>query len=428
MTAAGACAYGDVMHGPPWRHRSHDRPVDLGPAVIAGVVTLTVAGRWSGDVAGVRPPDAVAYGLLLAAAAVLTVRKIYPAPVIAVTTLVAIIYPELGYPPNGVFLLPLVIAVFSAMARGRRAPAIAGVVVYLAGFVALGVVPGEVEREALLSVPVWLAATLLAGEGARNRRAFFAEAHRRATEAERTREEEERRRAGEERIRVAREVHDVVSHSIAMINVQAGVAAHLLDSDPEQARTALVAIRDASRDALRDLRTTLGVLRDVDGAVDDRTPTPGLSRLDELVERTRAAGLDVAVVTTGAARPLPAGADVAAYRIVQEAVSNVLRHADASTVTITIGYGTDTLTVEIDDDGVGETRRPPPATPDPSPLARRTTLSIAPLDEPAPSTEGGNGIRGMHERAAALGGTVQTGAAPGGGFRVNARLPLEAAT
>lgn len=169
-------------------------------AVIAGVITLTVAGRWLGDMAGVRSPDAVAYGLLLAAAAVLTVRKIYPAPAIAVTTLVAIIYPELGYPPNGVFLLPLVIAVFSAMARGRPGPAIAGVVVYLAGFVALGVVPGEVEREALLSVPVWLAATLLAGEGARNRRAFFAEAHRRVTQAERTREEEERRRAGEERI------------------------------------------------------------------------------------------------------------------------------------------------------------------------------------------------------------------------------------
>lgn len=396
--------------------------------MIAGVITVLVAGRSADDLAGAQPPDALAYGLLLLAAAVLTVRKVYPAPVIAVTTAVAIIYPQLGYPANGVFLIPLVIAVFSAMARGHRAPAVAGVVAYLVAFVILGVLPGEVGPDALLSVPVWLGATLLAGEGARNRRAFFAEAHQRAAEAERTKEEEERRRAGEERIRIAREVHDVVSHSIAMINVQAGVAAHLLDSDPEQARTALVAIRDASRDALRDLRTTLGVLRDVDGAVDDRTPTPGLARLDDLVERTRAAGLDVVVTTDGTVRPLPAGVDVAAYRIVQEAVSNVLRHAAASTVTIAIDHGADTLTVTVDDDGVGDTRPP----------ASAGTATTRPPEQAAPasttqrvtqaSMSGGNGIRGMHERAAVLGGVVETGTSPQGGFRVSARLPLEVAS
>ncbi|CAN5908763.1 sensor histidine kinase [soil metagenome] len=406
MTQAAGSAYGDVMHGPPWRHRSQDRPVDLGPAVIAAVVTVLAAGRWSDDVTALRQPDAVAYGLLLLAAAALTVRKVYPAPVIALTTVVAIVYPQLGYPANGVFLLPLIIAVFSAMARGRRVPAVAGVAVYLVAFVVLGVLPGEVGSEGVLSVPVWLGATLLAGEGARNRRAFFAEAHQRATETQRTREEEAKRRAGEERIRIAREVHDVVSHSIAMINVQAGVAAHLLDDDPEQARTALVAIRDASRDALRDLRTTLGVLRDVDADVDDRTPTPGLARLDDLMERTRTAGLDVEVERTGTVRPLLAGVDVAAYRIVQEAVSNVLRHAGASTVTIGIDHGTDVLTVEVVDDGAGDTREP---------------------GRGVPTTVEGNGIRGMHERAAALGGIVETGPASQGGFRVTARLPLEAA-
>jgi signal transduction histidine kinase len=217
----------------------------------------------------------------------------------------------------------------------------------------------------------------------------------------------------------------VVSHSIAMINVQAGVAAHLLDSDPEQARTALIAIRDASRDALRDLRTTLGVLRDVDGTIDDRAPTPGLTRLDDLAERTRSAGLEVDVTMTGLDQPLPAGVDVAAYRIVQEAVSNVLRHAGASTVTITVDHRDDTLTVEVTDDGSGDKRQPMTTTTVSSELL---VPGAAPSRASESTASGGNGIRGMRERAAALGGTIETGMSAQGGFRVTATLPLERAT
>ena len=389
--------------------------------VVAAIVVVWTAGDISGgDLVGDRAPDVLAYALLLAASATLALRRRAPEVVVVVTTAIGMAYPALGYPTTGAFLVPMIVAIHGAMARDRRRWGVAAAAVYIVTFVLLGVIPGQVQSEAVLVVPAWVLGALVAGEASRARRAFFAEARRRSQEAQRGRVEEDRRRESEERVRIAREVHDVVSHSIAMINVQAGVAAHLLDENPEQARDALVAIKEASRDALRDLRATLGVLRavDEDGAADGLSPAPGLARLDELAERVEAAGLTVEVRTEGVATALPAGIDLAAYRIVQEAVSNVLRHARATAVTIVVTGTAETLHVTVTDDGTGAA-----VTPQPVPARNRRST---PGDEETPTTSG-NGLRGIRERATALGGTAEAGPRPGGGWQVVATLPIEGA-
>jgi signal transduction histidine kinase len=230
----------------------------------------------------------------------------------------------------------------------------------------------------------------------------------RRIEAARATEEEARRRAGEERLRIARELHDVLAHNISLINVQAGVALHLIEEKPEQARTALTAIKAASKEALGELRSVLEVLRHGDDAP-PRAPTAGLDDLDRLVSGATAAGIDVRVITEGTPRPLPASVDLAAFRIVQEALTNVTRHAGQATATISLTYGDDRLTVQVEDDGRG-------ASPSSNGLGPSGLLSGG-------HRGSGNGIRGMKERAAALGGALEAGPKPGGGFRVTASLP-----
>ena len=223
-------------------------------------------------------------------------------------------------------------------------------------------------------------------------------------EAWRVHEEETRRRASDERLRIARDLHDVVAHHISLMNVQAGVALHLMDEQPEQARTALTAIKQASGEALQELRSVLDILRQGDGADEQappRTPTPGLGELDTLVERATAAGLDVRAAVAGTSHPLPVSVDTTAYRIVQEALTNVARHAgSAAAATIRVDYGDDDVVVEVEDDGRG-----------------------APVNG-ASKNGGGNGIPNMRERAEALGGQLDAGPRPGGGFRVRAWLPV----
>lgn len=346
------------------------------------------------------PLDWPAYLLLAGSAAVLSVRRRHPAAVLVVTTACATAYPHLGYAPTGPFILPMMIALFTAASLGLRAWAFGVGGVFLAIFLIFGVLIGSAPREAVGWVPGWLVAVLVAGEVARARHEYLAEAQQRAAEAERTREQAALRRATEERLQVAREVHDVLSHSISMINVQAGVALHLMDTKPEQARTALVAIKQASKDALRDLRTTLGVLRDVDRPDGDRAPAGGLHRLEEMQAGAKAAGLELEIITTGEARELPAGVDLAAYRIVQESVSNIIRHSGASTGTISLQFSPTDLVIVVDND------------------------AGTPGRAESQGAGAGNGIRGMRERAEALGGDLDAGPRPDGGFRVRARLPL----
>jgi signal transduction histidine kinase len=224
------------------------------------------------------------------------------------------------------------------------------------------------------------------------------EVEQRAEEAERTRDQAAQRKAMEERLRIARELHDSLTHSISVIQVQAGVAVHLARKRGEEAPPALLAIQEAGADAVRELRTTLGVLRseeDGDGS--------GLSQLDSLVARARAAGLPVTVTVTGAQRPLPPEVDQAAYRIVQEALTNVSRHASHACASVSLLYTPETLTIQVDDDG---------------PDTGAGTQTGGP----------GLGLIGMRERVTALGGRLHAGPQDGGGFQVRAELPARASS
>jgi signal transduction histidine kinase len=370
---------------------------DIVLAVLVGVLVVSV-----GTLSARESLDAVAYALLVGSSATLIMRRRHPAAVLVVTAISAVAYARMGHDAVHAVVVPMMVALFTAAAQGLRRWAIGAAAATLAVFVLLGVLTGRVPAEAVRIFPGWLIAVLVAGEVARSRRDYLAEVERRAAEAERTREEEARRRATEERLRIAREVHDVLSHSISMINVQAGVAVHLLDTKPEQARTALVAIKQASKDALRDLRTTLGVLRGVDDPDGMRGPAGSLQRLDELVVGAQAAGLELQVSTSGEPRELPAGIDLAAYRIVQESVSNIVRHAGPTRGVIALRYAPDALTITVDNDRGEQNGQ------DGDPGA-------------------GTGIRGMRERAEALGGEVEAGHRADGGYQVRARLPLDGA-
>jgi signal transduction histidine kinase len=228
-------------------------------------------------------------------------------------------------------------------------------------------------------------------------------ARARAAEARAARQLDARRRVSEERLRMARDLHDVIGHDISLISVQAGVGLDLWDSQPEQARAALAAIRTVAHDALGELRAMLAALREADEDA-PLAPAPGLSRLPELITLTRAAGLSVRNEVAGEPGPLPAAVDVAAYRIIQDSLTNVARHAGQASATVRLSYEPGGLGIEVSDDGG-------PAGPGAAP-SPRTGSGIA-----------GSGIAGMRERAAAVGGRLDAGPRPEGGFAVTARLP-----
>ena len=371
----------------------------LGAVVVAAIQVAGTAGAAHGHAATGRPYEPLAWGLLVLSAAGLLLRRRSAVAALVATAVPVWVYLALGY-PRGPIYLAVISALIGALARGRRVAAWVALAVGYPMFVWVApLVAGQPPPQPATAVgtAAWLVACAAIVELVKSRR-------ERAVEFRRTRAEESRRRAGEQRMAIARELHDVLAHHISLISVQAGVALHLMDEQPEQARTALTAIRQASRESLGELRSVLELLRHgadgadgADGA--PRAPAPGLDALDALVERTSAAGLPVTVEVTGAARPLPAAVGLAAYRIVQEALTNVTRHAGRPvTATVRLDYAPDQLTVEVTDDGPGA--------------------------EDASGT--GSGLLGMAERAAALGGQLDAGPRPGGGFRVAARLPVRA--
>jgi signal transduction histidine kinase len=370
------------------------RPTDLAVAGLVGVVQLALT-----TLAAHRQPerqslDLAAYLLLAAGPVALFWRWRSPTLVLAVVMATSVLYFALAY-PYGPAWLALIVAFWTAVTGGARRAAWVTAFVGLAAYFALAAV---FDRGApVASVPAvvahlgWLLLVLAAAEMAMAGR-------QRRQAAERSRAEEARRRAGEERMRIARELHDVLAHNISLINVQAGVALHLMDEQPGQSRSALAAIKQASNDALGELRSVLDVLRQGDEAP-PRTPASGLAHLERLVAGAEATALQVRTRVEGTPRPLPAGTDLAAYRIVQESLTNVVRHAGATHATVTVAADGDTLLVEVCDDGTG-----------------------------TPTAGNGNGTRqgivGMRERARALGGTLEAGPRPEGGFRVSARLPV----
>ncbi|MDQ3763889.1 MAG: histidine kinase [Actinomycetota bacterium] len=287
-------------------------------AVAVGIAAFTLAGTHFAalDQPEARPLDALGIALLAVGPAALLARRHWPVAVLATAVAAMVPYRGLGYPLGPIYLASIV-ALVSAVVRGHRWSSIAVVAaggVASVGWLALQNPGQQLPWGGIGAVTAWLTALIAAAELWRARKQRLAQD--RATRAEIA-----RRQGSDERLRIAQELHDLLGHHVSLINIQAGVALHLMDGNPEQARTALTAIKQSSRDLLREMRTTLGVLRGVDEPPPHH-PVAGLAQLDELVAHTRAAGLPVEVEVQGATRELPAGVDLAAYRIVQEALTN----------------------------------------------------------------------------------------------------------
>jgi signal transduction histidine kinase len=363
------------------------------------IAAVLLAGRDQPERASL---DVFGVGLLAVGGLVLAVRRRHPVVVLWVVVASTLAYSLTDYPAGGV-VLALIVAFFTAQTRGHRVAGFGAIALLYVTFVwngaLMGTEPGPGLGEAV-AIAAWMLVLVAVAEIVRVRRAYVGEVRERAREAERARAEEALRRQGEERLRIARELHDVLAHNISLMNVQASTALHLLDEHPQQARPALTAIKRASSEALGELRAVLDALRQV-GEAPPRTPAPGLSGLGDLVSQAATAGLPVETVVEGVARPLPARVELAAFRICQEAVTNVIRHAGPASARVRLAYGEGELVVQIDDDGRGAASNG--------------------------GGGGGNGLVGMRERAAALGGSVEAGPRAGGGFRVRARLPLEEA-
>jgi signal transduction histidine kinase len=375
---------------------ARQRMADAVIAVLATAADLAFAlsaHHWHGQAS--PRPGVFAIILLVAGGMALLARRRYPRAVLAVVLVATLGATALGAANAW---LALLVAFFTAVLRGHRVTAIASLVV---GYV-VSVVGATLEFDLLLAAG--LVTLLLVAELARARSA-------RAAADRRGRAEAAARLASDERLAIARDLHDVVAHSISVINVQANTALHLMDRQPERAQQALTAIRDVSGQALGELATVLGALRagDQAGGGAPLTPVPGVARLDELAARARSAGFAVSLTADGPVRPLPAGVDAAAYRIVQEALTNAVRHSAGRSALVQLRYRPADLEIEVADDGT--TAVPTPATGDPSAAASKRANST------------GNGLRGMTERARALGGSLDAGPRPGGGFRVLARLP-----
>ncbi|MFD7326593.1 sensor histidine kinase [Streptomyces sp. NPDC059875] len=393
------------------RHRLRAHPLafdaGLALAVLACMVTGSFAdphGSPNGPTFGDRTPDATSVLLMVLGAAALVLRRRDPLAVLAFTggvTLVELITDDRPAP----VAMSAVIALYTVAARTDRPTT------WRVGLLTMGVLAGASMlfgptpwyAQENLGVFAWTGMAAAAGDAVRSRRAFVDAIRERAERAERTRDEEARRRVAEERLRIARDLHDVVAHHIALVNVQAGVAAHVMDKRPDQAKEALAHVREASRSALNELRATVGLLRQSGDPEAPTEPAPGLAVVDELLATFRHAGLPVELARAADDTGLPAAVDLAAYRIIQEALTNVQKHAgpDAKAEVSVVRVG---RTVEV------------------------TVLDNGPPQQTPPADTGGHGLLGMRERVTALGGTLTAAPRYGGGFRVQAILPVTAAT
>ncbi|MDG4828747.1 sensor histidine kinase [Solwaraspora sp. WMMD1047] len=379
-----------------WRWRGRVADAALVPVVgLVALVGLVVQS------AGIdRTAEWAALLAVLVSAGALCWRRRHPVAVGLLALAAVGAYGALLHRP-GPIMLVFVVALYTVVDEGYLAVAIG---LGLASVVAFAVADsyqrtGIAGNGATLLHAGWLVAVIVGVT--RNRRAYLAEARARSLAAEQRTAEEARRRATEERLRLARELHDALGHHLSLINVQASAALHR--PDPDRSEQALTAIKQTSKELLHELRTTLNALRQGDAAP-TATP-PGLAHLDELVTTAGRSGLAIRTELTET-RPLPPEVDLAAYRIVQEALTNVARHAGATTAVVRVRPDGDDVLVEIDDDGPGE-----PAV-------------TGGLDRAGEPDSPGSGILGMDERARALGGSLTTGPGPAGGFRVRARLPL----
>ena len=372
------------------RARLASVPGDTILAVFVGVLQLAITLSIAHGQESREGIDAIAVVLLLAGPAALAFHSRAPVAVLAITVAATVTYWTLDYPRGPIVLAPIV-AFFIAVIAGRRWQAWALITAAGLGVVYLPSVTGDAATPTpskVLGLAVWLGLLVAAAEIARAKD----EQHQ---ERERALREEGRAIANQERLRIAREVHDLLAHNVSLMNVQAGTALHLLDSQPERARPALEAIKQTSSETLDEMRSILSIMRRP-GEEAPRMPTAGVEGIEDLVERTNAAGISVRTEISGERQTLPVGVDLAVYRIVQEALTNVARHARPTGAVVRLDYGASAVTVEVDDEGTS----------------------------PSSVNGSGNGIAGMRERAAALGGEFEAGPRSGRGFRVRATLPL----
>ncbi len=372
--------------------------LDIVFAVGFTVAVLAITAVIGNEARDQRPLDALGVVLILVAGLSLVWRRVVPIVTLVIVTAVITLYAAFDIQGGPVYLAPLVAIFTLASLEGRRRALPDAIGAALVSWTAALI--RNVDNGAVLAHVLWLSwavGAVLLGDAMHNRREYLKGLEERARYLEETREEEARRRVAEERLRIARDVHDVVAHSLASINVQSSAALHVLERNPQQAGDALRAIKGASKDALDELRVTLAMLRDETAA--PRAPTPGLAELRSLVAGAERAGLPVEVRVEGAVRDLPPAIDTAAFRIVQESLTNVMRHAGPARACVAVVYAPDGVEIEVVDDGVG--------------LGG------------ANGSHAGHGIRGMHERASMVGGRVEAGPRPEGGFRVRAHFPSE---
>jgi signal transduction histidine kinase len=368
------------------------RWIGIGTQVVALEAVVLIATQFAARFhPNSHPLDPVGFGLLVLAAGTIGVSWRWPVWAVGLALASVLAYHQIGYPP-GPIDLALMIALFKAASPQHLWRAVALGAIVVLGYLMVGLLsPSGPSVEALLLGLFAVTTSLGLGVAVAGQRAYSRE----------RREEETQRRVTEERLRIARELHDLVSHSISTINVQAGVAAHMIGERPEQARDALLAIRDTSKDTLRELRGILQVLRQVDD-VEPRAPAPGMAQLDILIDTASRGGVPTRASIAGQARTLPPAIDLAAYRIIQESLTNVIRHAGRASAEVRLTYEPSQLVVEVTDDGRGA----------PAASAAETN---------------GHGVAGMQERVNAVGGTLEVGPWSGRGFRVRATLPTDGA-
>ena len=350
-----------------------------------------------------EPPGshAITYLLVAGCFVPLALRRTRPYAALALTGVFALVYGVRPGPPAFTLLGPM-IALYSAAALTprRRVGWLAPVVIAAALAIPLIAASENTRwlRESVSAVVLMSAAAFL-GDSARSRREYVEAVEQRAVEAERTREEEARRRVDEERIRIAREVHDVLAHSLSIVTVQAAAAETLIERDPARARESIGHIRATGKQALAELRSMLDVMRTGEG--DARLdPAASIADVENLVAPVREAGFDVRLLVDGDLEGVPAFASVSGYRIVQEALTNAVRHASPTRIDVRVEAAPDWLAIEVDDDGIGAS------------------------GSAGANGAYGHGIRGMRERVEALGGTFAAGPREVGGFSVTARIPL----
>jgi signal transduction histidine kinase len=406
----------------------HPGPWAIDGAIAAVLLALMVAqlALQAKPLAGQQETTPIAYLLVVLIAAPLVTHRKWPLPSLAVCLAALLLYaPGRYYAYPGIVLFAMV---YGITLHGTRRQSLIALISCAAGMaVAIGLQPGVVGSYVTwVESELGIAVAWIVAETVRNRRVRWAELNARAERLEREREQEARRAVTEERLRIARELHDVVAHSMSVIAVQSAVGGHVMDTQPEEARQALAAIESTSRSALTEMRRLLGVLRQDGEPAGSLVPAPGLADLAPLVAQVGEAGLKVWVQVDGERAPVPPGVDLSAYRIIQEALTNVIKHAAASSACVTVRYEPGAVTLEITDDGSAE---PDGTSPRAGPGERAGEGRAGGRGDPdVPSPGTGHGIIGMRERVAVFGGQFTAGPQPGGGFRVFARLPFPEVT